>query len=117
MAITEVTVNHTERNYFNDYSEIRSDVMTGVTNEKVSRAIDKLHRRYRDKGECDCMFVRNADGTGWRLMYGYNPYTFDERHSVKELRIRHITNMNTDSWDTEERVSLSKAKRLILGAE
>lgn len=48
--ITNVIVNHTERNYFNDYDETRSDVMCGVDYDKLCRAIDKLHRRHRDKG-------------------------------------------------------------------
>ena len=45
MAITEVVVNYTSRNYFNDYDETRSERMTWVEPEKVSKAIDKLARR------------------------------------------------------------------------
>ena len=41
MAIIEVTVNHRERNWFGDYDEMRSDEMTFVTEEKVSKAIWK----------------------------------------------------------------------------
>ena len=117
MAITEVVVNYTARNYFNDYDETRSDRMTWVELEKVSMAIDKLVRRYRSNQECDCMFVKNDDDTGWRLMYGYDESHFDPKTSKRTLRLRHYTVYSADSWDTEEKVSLAKAKRLILGGE
>ena len=77
MAITYVTVNHEERNYFNDYDEIRRDEMVCITADKIAKAIDKLARRYRSKKECDVLFVTNSDGTGWRLMYDIDPELFE----------------------------------------
>lgn len=110
--IERVIVNHTERNYFNDYDELRSDEMVGADADKVSKAIDKLHRRYRDKGKSDVLFVTYDDGTGYRLMYDFialdRPY---------ELRLLHYTNVSTNSWDTEETVSVAHAKRAIVGSE
>lgn len=117
MAITEVVVNYTARNYFNDYDETRSDRMTWVELEKVSKAIDKLVRRYRSGQECDCMFVKNDDGTGWRLMYGYDERRFDPKNSKRTLRLRHYTVYSADSWDTEETVSVARAKECILGGK
>ena len=117
MAITEVVVNYTSRNYFNDYDETRSERMTWVEPKKVSRAIDKLVRRYRNSKECDCMFVKNDDGTGWRLMYGYDERHFDPKTSKRMLRLRHYTYFSTDSWDTEETVSVARAKECILGGD
>lgn len=114
MAITDVLVNHTERNYFDDYSEIRSDYMTGVTPEKVEKAINKLARRHR-RGLYDCMFVKNGDGTGWRLTYDFDPELFEKGVHEKFLRLRHYTNMGTDSWDYEESVSVAYAKKAIIG--
>lgn len=115
--IERVIVNHTERNYFNDYDELRSDEMIGIDADKVSRAIDKLVRRYRSNQECDCMFVKNDDDTGWRLMYGYDERCFDPKTSKKTLRLRHYTVYSADSWDTEETVSVARAKRAIVGSE
>lgn len=109
MAIAEVTVNHTERNYFGDYDETRRDDMVCITEEKIAKAIDKLHRRYRTKGECDVLFVTNSDGTGWRLMYD-----FIATDRPKELRLRHYTSMMYNSWDTERNVSVAYAKKAIL---
>ena len=107
--ITSVHVNHMERNYFNDYTECRSDTMVWVDEEKLVKAIDKLHRRYREKGEHDVMFVEYEDGSGYRLLYDLiacdRPY---------ELRLRHYTNFGIDSYDAEETVSLAEAKRRIL---
>ena len=117
MAITEVVVNYMARNYFNDYDETRSERMTWVEPEKVSRAIDKLVRRYRSNRECDCMFVKNDDDTGWRLMYGYDERHFDQKTSKKTLRLRHYTVYSVDGWDTEETVSVTMAKERILGGE
>lgn len=117
MAITEVVVNYTARNYFNDYDEMRSERMTWVEPEKVSRAIDKLARRYRSNKESDCMFVKNDDDTGWRLMYGYDERHFDPKTSKRTLRLRHYTVYSADSWDTEKTVSVAKAKEYILGKE
>ena len=117
MAITEVVVNYTARNYFNDYDETRSERMTWVEPEKVSKAIDKLVRRYRNSQECDCMFVKNDDGTGWRLMYGYDERRFDPKTSKRNLRLRHYTVYSADSWDTEQTVSVARAKECILGGE
>jgi hypothetical protein len=114
--ISKVLVNHAERTYFNDYEDIRSDTMCGVTNEKVLKAMDKLVRRYRKHWLCDCMFVENDDGSGWRLMYGYDPELFDKGVQEKSLRLRHYTNYRTGSWDTEENVSLTYAKQAIVGA-
>lgn len=117
MAITEVVVNYTVRNYFNDYDELHSDEMIGVDADKVSRAIDKLVRRYRSKQVCDCMFVKNDDDTGWRLMYGYDERHFDPKTSRRTLRLRHYTVYSVDGWDTEETVSVARAKECILGGE
>ena len=117
MKITSVHVNHEERNYFDDYSEIRSDDMIGVTDEKVSKAIDKLQRRYRRCGICDCMFVSYSDGTAYRLMYGYDESNFNPATSSKELRLRHYTNYQYGSCDVEKVVTPSEAKRMILGLQ
>jgi hypothetical protein len=117
MAITEVEVNHTERNYFNDYDEIRRDEMLHVTAEKVAKAIDKLVRRYRSKGEGDVLFATNSDGTGWRLMYDIDPELFERGIEEKGLRLRHYTSMMYNGWDTDETVSVAKAKERILGGE
>ena len=114
MRITEVTVNYSDRNYFNDYDEFRSDSILGIDETKIIRAIEKLHRRFVKSEKTDCMFITNEDGTGWRLMYDYDRENFDPKKSKKELRLRHYVKMSTDSWDTEEPVSLAKAKRLIL---
>lgn len=115
--IEQVTVNHTERNYFDDYNETRTDTMTGVDDGKVLAAIDKLVRRYRSKGECDCIFVTNDDGSGWRLVYDFDPELFDRGVTKKFLRLRHYTNMRYDSWDTENSVTVPRAKRAIIGKE
>lgn len=115
MAITEVVVNYTARNYFNDYDETRSERMTWIEPEKVSKAIDKLVRRYRNNKECDCMFVKNDDGTGWRLTYDFDPELFEKGVHEKFLRLRHYTNMGIDSWDSEEGVSVAYAKQAIIG--
>lgn len=115
--IQTVTVNHAERNYFNDYEDVRSDRMTGVSAEKVAKAIDKLARRFRSRQTCDCLFVDNDDRSGWRLMYDFDSKTFDPKSSVRELRLRHYVNTETSSWDTEEVVTVTKAKRMILGEE
>jgi sugar phosphate isomerase/epimerase len=117
MAITEVVVNYETRNYFDDYNEIRSDHMTWVKPEKVLRAIDKLVRRYRNHQTCDCMFVKNDDDTGWRLMYGYDERRFDPKTSKRTLRLRHYTVYSIEGWDTEETVSVARAKECILGGE
>ena len=113
--ISRVIVNHTERNYFNDYDEIRSDEMVGVEPEKVAKAIDKIHRRFKAKGECDCMLVINGDGTGWRLWYDTDPELVEKGVIQRFLRLRHFVNMMADSWDTEESVSLAYAKKAIIG--
>ncbi len=115
MAITEVVVNYTARNYFNDYNETRSERMTWIEPQKVSKAIDKLVRRYRSNQECDCMFVKNNDGTGWRLVYDLDPELFEKGIAKKYLRLRHYTNMSADSWDTEDNVSVAYAKQSIIG--
>lgn len=117
MAITEVVVNYTARNYFNDYDETRSERMTWVEPEKVSKAIDKLVRRYRSKKECDVLLVTNSDGTGWRLMYDIDPELFEKGIEEKGLRLRHYTNMRYNSWDTDENVSVTYAKEAIIGEE
>lgn len=122
--ITQVVVNHTERNYFNDYGEIRSDKMVGVTAPKVSSAIDKLARRFRN-GEVDVMLVTNDDNTGYMLRYekvDMEQYVHPTlgtmyRGGYDALRLRHYTYMPSGSWDTEETVSVAKAKRIILGGE
>jgi hypothetical protein len=117
MEITEVVVNYTAWNYFDDYDEIRSERMAWVEPEKVSKAIDKLVRRYRNRRECDCMFVKNENGTGWRLMYDIDPELFESGIEEKGLRLRHYTNMRHSIWDTDETVSVAKAKERILGGE
>lgn len=115
--IATVTVNHEERNFFSDYKEIRSDMMVGINPENVARAIDKMVRRHRrDESVLDCMLVENYDNTGWRLMYDYDE-NFDPETGRKCLRLRHYTNWNTNSWDTEETVSVAQAKRRILKGE
>lgn len=113
--ITKVVVNHAERNYFDDYSELRSDTMTYVDAKKVCKAIDKLVRRYRNNLKCDCLLVENDDGTGWRLWYAYDEKHFDPKTSRKELRLRHFTSWEHQGWDTEEAVTVAQAKRRILG--
>ena len=113
--ITDVRVNFTERTYFNDYNDVRSDTMCGVTLEKVERAIDKLVRRYRKHQLRDCMFVANDDNTGWRLCYDYDRELFDKGVHTVFLRLRHYTNMSTESWDTEKSVSVAYAKSAIMG--
>lgn len=115
--IKQVTVNHTERNYFNDYNEIRTDRITGVTLAKVYKAIDKLVRRYKSNGRTDCMFVTNDDGSGWRLVYDFDPELFEKGVHEKFLRLRHYTNISVDSWDTEENVSVAYEKQAITGKE
>lgn len=117
VMIKSVTVNHVERNYFDDYEEVRSDKMIGVSAEKVAKAIDKLARRFRNRQICDCLFANNDDGSGWRLMYDFDCKTFDPNTSTRELRLRHYLNTETNSWDTEEVVTVAKAKRMILGEE
>lgn len=116
--IATVTVNHEERNFFNDYGEIRSDMMVGVEPEKVARAIDKMVRRHRkDRLILDCMLVQNHDNTGWRLMYGYDPELFEKGIEERFLRLRHYTDWYSQSWDTEESVSVAAAKKAILGGQ
>ena len=117
--ISEVIVNHEERNYFNDYSEIRSDHMCGVEDDKVIKAIDKLVRRYKDKynPRRDCMFVINEDGSGWRLMFDHDRDLLEKGVEQRFLRLRHFTNVSISSWDTEETVSVAYAKQAILGRE
>lgn len=114
--IANVFVNHTERNYFDDYSEIRNDVMVGVSKEKVIKAIDKLVRRYRKDGTCDCMFFESDDNTGFRLMYDYD-YSRNFEDADKQLRLRHYTNWKSGSWDSEKVVTAAEAKRTIIGKE
>lgn len=117
--IEQVIVNHVERNYFNDYGEMRSDQMVGIEPEKVAKAIDKLCRRYRnsDGYERDCMLVTNDDGSGWRLWYDYDPELFEKGVTLRALRLRHFTDMRHDSWDTEENVSIAYAKQAIIGED
>lgn len=112
--IVKVHINYTERNYFNDYDEIRSDETLSISEEKILKAIDKLHRRYRSSGECDCLLVENDDGTGYRLWYSYDDSDFDQKTSQKQLRLRHLTSWSTGGWDTEETVTVSEAKRRII---
>lgn len=119
MAITEVIVNYTERNYFNDYDEVRTDRTTWVTDENVSKAIDKLVRRHRrsDGRNADCMFVTNDDGTGWRLCYDYDRELLKKGVDTHFLMLRHFTNVQTQSWDEEHNVSVTYAKQAIIGGE
>lgn len=107
MAIIEVTVNHSERNWFGDYDELRSDEMASISKEKVSKAIDKIHRRFASGGHWDVLFVTNDDNTGWRLMH--------DTDQNGKMVIRHYTNMRYGGWDTDQIVGVAKAKRLILG--
>jgi hypothetical protein len=115
--ISKVIVNHDERNYFNDYEEVRSDEMMGVEPEKLVKAIDKLVRRYHSGNRIDCMFVKNDDGTGWRLMYDIDPELFERGVEEKVLRLRHYTSMAYNSWDTDVCVSVMYAKKTIIGEE
>lgn len=119
-----VTVNHEERDYFSDGMEMRTDMMRGeVTPENVRKAIDKLVRRFDKSGLEDVMFVQYADHSGYRLMYetvGAKEYMhpiFGQswRGGHKELRLRHYTNMEHYSWDTDETVTKAEAKRAIVG--
>lgn len=107
MAIKKVTVNHTERNWFGDYDEQRSDEMLLVSEEKVAKAIERLHRRYIGGKEWECLFVTNDDGTGWRLMH--------DKTKGGKMVLRHYTNMEYGGWDTDQIVGVAKAKSLILG--
>jgi len=113
--IKKVSVNHEERNYFNDYTELRTDQMVAITPEKVTSAVNKLVRRHKN-GHDDCLFVINDDDTGWRLGYDYDPELI--RHGVFEkcLRLTHYTHVSTDSWDSEENVSVAYALNAILGS-
>ena len=105
MAITKVTVNHRERNWFGDYDEQRTDEMLFVSDEKVAKAIERLHRRYLGGKEWECLFVTNDDNTGWRLMHDNDG----------KMVLRHYTNMKYGGWDTDQIVGVAKAKNLILG--
>lgn len=123
--IKRVTVNHEERNYFDDYDELRIDTMSCVTDEKVARAIDKLVRRFRAKGATDAMFVEYEDGSGYSLMFkvvgaeSYEHPTFGAMYRGGEYKLvlRHYTYVHTDSWNTEEIVSASGAKKAIIREE
>ena len=115
LTVCKVVVNHIERNYFNDYREIRTDAMCIVTAEKLARAIDKLHRRFKRHGCFDCLFADNADGTGWRLCYDYEESDSNERNPAEVLKLRHYTSTHTQSWDYEEAVTVAEAKRRIIG--
>lgn len=123
--INKVVVNHTERNYFDDYSEIRTDVMSGVEPEKVTKAIDKLVRRFKTHDESDVMFVMYDDDTAYRLAYqtvGMEEYEHPTlgvmyRGGHNALVLRHYTHYSTNSYDTDNEVTAAKAKRLILEGE
>lgn len=125
MAITQVTVNHEERNYFNDYDEIRVDRMSNINNENVAKAVRKLVNRYKSHGAKDTMFVSYDDGTAYRLLFqivGMEQYEHPVfgtmyRGGRDALTIRHYTNITTDSWDSEQEVSPAKARRMILEGE
>lgn len=123
--ITDVSVNHEERNYFNDYDEIRVDHMSNITNEKVAKAVSKLVNRYKSRGAKDTMFVTYDDGTAYRLCY-QTVDTEEYEHPVfgtmyrggrDALMLRHYTYSATDSWDSEQEVSPAKARRMILEGE
>lgn len=109
MAISKVTVNHIDKNWFNDYDELYNDEMILVTDEKVAKAVERLVRRFKGWQKTDVLFVTNEDGTGWRLMYD------QDQDGRLALTLRHYTNMEYGSWDTNEKVSAAKAKKLILG--
>ena len=112
MKVDKVTVNHYERSYFDDYDELRSDEMLVPSTENVRKTIDKMVRRFRRNNKSDVLFVKYADGSGYRLMYAYD----DEGiRPNMELRLRHYLNMRHDSWDTDEVVSIARAKKLICG--
>lgn len=113
--ITKVIVNHYERNYFNDYDELRHDEMAYITEGVIERAVDKLVRRYRTKGLTDCLFTENHDHTGWRLVYDYEQDS--DTTSKKRLLLRHYTNTVQNSWDIEKVVTPRQAKDKILGRE
>lgn len=123
--ITKVVVNHTERNYFGDYDEIRTDRMSGITDEKVAKAINKLVNRFKSRGVQDVMFVYFDDDTAYRLGYqtvgieAYEHPTFGTmyRGGHDALVLRHYTVSSIDSWDTDEEVTPAKAKHIILGGK
>lgn len=125
MGITKVIVNHTERNYFNDYDEIRTDHMLNVSEEKVIKAINRLVNRFKSRGVRDSMFFCYDDDTAFRL--GYQTVDMEQyEHPVfgtmwrgghYALVLRHFTHSSTDSWDNEEVVTVAQAKRRILEGE
>lgn len=123
--ITKVVVNHTERNYFNDYDEMRTDRMGAITDEKIAKAINKLVNRFKSRGVKDCMFFCYDDDTAFRLGYqtvGMEQYEHPVfgtmyRGGHDALVLRHFTHSSTDSWDKEEVVTVAQAKRRILGGE
>lgn len=106
MGVESVWVNHVDRNYFNDYDEICSDTMVGCDKDKLMYAIGRLHMRFIKSRKTDVLFIKYDDGTGYRLMYDRAPW-----HDEYELRLRHFINMRYDSWDTDETVTVSEAKR------
>ena len=112
--IKKVSVNHEERNYFNDYTELRTDQMVAITPEKITHAVNKLVRRHKN-GHDDCLFVINDDNTGWRLGYDYDQRLAKQGVFKKHLRLTHYAHLSTDSWDSEENVSVACALKAILG--
>lgn len=107
MAIIRVMVNHTEKNWFGDYVEVRNDEMCFISDEKIAKAIDKLRRMFLSGQKWDCLFVVNDDNTGWRLS-----------NDIGEggiFVLTHYVNIEHDSWDTMQYVGVAEAKRVILG--
>ena len=123
--ITKVVVNYIERNYFDDYDEVRTDRMSNISSERVARAINKLINRYKSHGAKDTMFISYEDGTVYRLCFqtvGMEQYEHPVfgtmyRGGRDALMLRHYTHSETDSWDSEKEVSPAKARRVILEGE
>jgi hypothetical protein len=85
-----------------------------MTPEKITHAVNKLVRRHKN-GHDDCLFVIKDHDTGWRLGYDYDPSLVKQGVFDKCLRLTHYTHMSTDSWDSEENVSVAYALQAILG--
>lgn len=106
--VTSVTVNFFERNFFNDYDELRHDTMVWPCADKVCKAIDKQVRMHRSGNDTPVMFVTTDTNEEYRLMYDYADGATD-----KVYRIRHYTNATTHSYDHDEPITPSGAKRFI----
>ena len=106
--ITNVTVNFFERNFFNDYDELRHDTMVWPCADKVCKAIDKQVRMHRSGNDTPVLFVTTDTNEEYRLMYDYA-----DGATNKVYRIRHYTNSTTHSYDHDEPITPAKAKAFI----